>query len=328
MGEIYAAIESLRNVIIQRYAGLDAPMDEIVDREVFFAILKKNIEEEGTTEELVTKYRPQLEKIHEIPHDWSHDSPYKKVVTNYFKAKDNKLMFIQQLYTDIWYLKQIFYNIEGYKKDLKIDGFNVDKHELNSPQGLLSRYKALVERMEEGKYKAEEVDTESQLHVAVLIKVAEKIKEMNIDLDDFAIILARHPFTIDRYNSAEYTLYDAVKWVSEGPPKDALLNSVWLRERQECKTNEAMIASRLLTNTHFGIEEYRSLRSKPWVVKELSKIANFDDVLRIYKRRLNQKFRRKKRFIDDIRKETKGTKPIDLNEELGKEDFNKNAQRY
>jgi hypothetical protein len=181
--------------------------------------------------------------------------------------------------------------------------------------------------MEEGKYKAEEVDTESQLRVAILIKVAEKIRKMNIDLDDFAIILARHPFTMDRYNSAEHSLYDAMKWVSEGPPKDALLKRVWLREKRECETNEAMIASRLLTSAHFGVKEYRSLQSKPWVLKELNKIASLEDILRIYERKLKQKLLKQKLFLDDIRKETKGTVPINLNEEFDKDNF-QNAQKY
>jgi hypothetical protein len=65
-------------------------------------------------------------------------------------------------------------------------------------------------------------------------------------LEDFAVILTRHPATISRYYTPEHILYDAMEWARR-PPEDKLSKRLWHEVHEREKTFEGMVAERLIT---------------------------------------------------------------------------------
>jgi len=323
IGELFMALERLRNTILQRKAGLPIPMPDDVDREVFFAFLDKSIGEEGTTDELVKRYRKQLMKYYDISYKMFSTAFYASWAHNYFdKPKPKASFFLEHLSETTSDLDEVRQHTDSLKQGLAAEGFIVDNHNLEGPDGLLSKLESVSKKIfgEKPDYVSEDLDLESKLETAVLVKTAEKIKEIDIDFDDFAVILTRHPATMSRYYTAEHVLYDAMKWATEEPSEDGISKGVfrqaWLREKAESKTPEVMISNYLFNNAHFNPDDYRDLRGKPWVVKELSKHADFDKIVSKYERKLKTKLRKQHNLEETVRGETKGKKPIDLNEEL------------
>jgi hypothetical protein len=86
------------------------------------------------------------------------------------------------------------------------------------------------------------------------------------------------------YYTPEHVSYNAMEW-AKGPPQEEFLKDLWLRQYRQGKNFEGMVAEHLAEMRHFSVRQYDNLRSKPWVVRELSKYGNFDKIIEIYSRR-------------------------------------------
>lgn len=334
LGEIFGALEALRNIIVERMAGLPVSMVDIIDREVFFAFLTKSINEEGTTDQLMSRYKKNLKEHYNIGYKSFFSTPYSHAAKTYFAHVDGNSSQhlsdgLKAYVENTEMLRQILRNVEDYKERLEKEGFHVDKHNLKGPQGLIERYFRASEKLETEKHSHKDVEVWHQLRDAILVKAAENLNNMGgFDLDDFAIIITRHPSTMDRYYTAEHTLYDAMKWAFEEPKSEyPFLKRGWLREKKKLKTLEAVIANHLFGVAHHSVEEYRALRRKPWVIKELCVRADFDEILRIYEKKVVERTEKEREFLKSVECKTKGKEPVDINEEVGKSDFDKKAER-
>ncbi len=281
LGAIFSALEKLRNVLAKRAAGLPTAIDRNVDREVFFALLNKNIGQTGTTEELVQRYMERLAGLLEYREyfgmRWSRTCENRSVM----------IRNLQELSMDTQHLKQVCHNIRKYKNQLKKEGFHVDKHQLEGPYGLVARYKTLRGRAPSPLRSDKEDDEKSKLSLAILIKVAENLKKLNVDLDDFAIVLSHHPVTMPYFFTAEHVLYDAMKWATE-EPTDEWLRTEWVQQKKMHENVEAVIAQYLIDRAYFSVEDYSQLRSRPWILKKLAKNADFEKILQIYGEKLSK----------------------------------------
>lgn len=300
LGELFGALESLRNLIVERRAGLPMPMTDVVDREVFFALLQKSVSDEGTTDELVNKYRNRLR--------------YSNIAEKYF-PKEKPRSPLEEGPFDAHDIRQVLHDIRPYREWLRSEGLNIDKHDLEGPTGLIRKFEEVSTRVWSGKadYTSDDLDLESRLQTAILVKAAEAIKAMNsqFDFDDLAVVLTRHPSTMAPYYTAEHVLYDAMKWAIEEPTED-WFRGLWLQLKERLKTREAMIADYLVSNARFSVEEYRKLRAKPWL-RDLAKHADLDKILMIYEKKHRERTREQERFMKAVECDTKGMKSIDIN---------------
>jgi hypothetical protein len=281
MGELFEALYILRNDILKRRCGLaQLKLDDIVVREALFGLLTKSIGEHQATEELVEKY------IHLFR------SPEKKMFN--FVWEVNKPVedfdYVSHLADDFF-----FENVEkdplGYKRELKESLKKSDKYSIEE---LIDKYikiqKNIVKKHESGANKEEEFgysltteesELENTYRTAILVKVAESIKALETNTEDFAVILTRHPATMNQYYTPEHILYESMQWAAK-PPGEEFLKKVWQETRAEEKTFESMAAERLSMYNSLNKEILESLKSKPWVKNELSKLGDFDEIIRLY----------------------------------------------
>jgi hypothetical protein len=302
IGELFAALYYLRNAILERRGGLnELSLPDEVLREAFFGYLKMSINNTDT-EELVAQKGKLLRDM------WKRafDQLYEK---NKWSVANS---VIENILIDQSFLEDILSDIEGYKRDLKKRSlFDVDKF---NEKELMDRYLKLdktiqghidsISDNEESnqiigfKYSEKESETECTLRTAILIKVAETIQALNTNLEDFAVILTRHPSTMNRYYTPEHVLYDAMEWAKQ-PPNDETLNKLWQEAFKREGGFEGMVASQL-ADRKFTLQQYKELRTKPFVLRELSKYGSFDRILSLYNRKI-QSHRNRRQKMDSTK---------------------------
>jgi len=291
IAEIFWALYMLRNTVIKRRCGLSKlQLPEEVVHEVFVGILNRIIERRPISE-LMKKYgrdfNPQeKERFGRL---WGNNRP--KSVFDYadFLGED---FFFDKVPEDLKRSKM------HLKKTASID---VDKHSIEE---LMEKFVRINERIREKHEKEmreqhgfmltkEESELESNYRMAILTKVAEAIKALGTNLEDFAVILTRHPATLNQYYTPEHILHEAMEWAKK-PPEDEWGKDIWKEIHDEEQTFEGMIAERLVTFGRFSVRTFAKMRTLPWVRMELSKYGDFGTVLKLYSRKRKEYFQKRK----------------------------------
>jgi hypothetical protein len=294
IGELFGALYLLRNDILNRRCGLtQLELNDEVVREAFFGLLNKSIGEHCETEKLVKENMTQFGEFEKKVFNpiWEENKPKGEI--DYFYRLANDL-----------FNNKIEKNPDNYKKSLKNELFDIDKYSIEE---LIDKYVAINKLIKE-KHKPKndkllqsyslskkESSLEHNYRTAILIKVAECVKALETNTEDFGVIITRHPATMNEYFTPEHILYESMKWAAK-PPQEDFLKKAWQEARDEEKTFESMVADRLSMYNNLNKEIIEGLRLKPWVKNELSKLGNFDEILRIY-------VQKRKKHLDNSRRD-------------------------
>lgn len=285
LGELFEALFMLRNDLIKRRCGLsNHRLNDIVVRETLFALLNRSIGEHHATEELVKKYLRYLR------------APEKRAFKDIWESnRPRDFNQVDSLGEDFFF-DSIEQDPEINKKILKADSLDIEKYSIKE---LIDKYARITEKIEQ-KYKnetqeefgytftQEESELEHKYRMAIHTKIFEGIKALNTSMEDFGIIITRHPRTMNQYFTPEHILYEAMKWACE-PPEEQFLRKLWQEHLDEEKTFEGMVADRLSIYNNINPRIIKSLGSKPWVKRKLSKFGSFDEILRLYIKKYKQR---------------------------------------
>ena len=288
IAELFFALYLLRNAVTKRRCGLKSlKLPDTVVRETFFGLLDRSIGVYAT-DEIVERY------LHFLRRPWKEYFRKLWKVRETKKGKKDYIALLEGLFFD-----RTFGDVEGYKKYLqKTASIDIEKFKMEELVQKFVHIHEWIEKNHEREMREEhgytltheESELESNYRMAVLTKLAEAIKALGTDMEDFAVILTKHPATMSRYYTPEHILYEAMEWARK-PPEDELLRSLWLEARERGKTFEGMVAERLIGMGNFSVREYEQLMSKPWVIRELTKLSDFDKILRIYSKKLKRRLR-------------------------------------
>ena len=303
IGELFWALYKLRNTLLKRNCGLpQLKLPEGVVRETFLGMLVESVGKRHATEELVNNYSNQLIPARKKIFDYLWD-------INRRRSEVNDETFLEP---DLFFGK-IEKNPESYKKELKKRAsIDLDKYSAEELLEKLARTRDWIRKNHEKEmkeqhcfsYTREESELESNYHKAVLAKVAEGIKARHSTTEDFAIVVTRHPATLDDYYTPEHILREAIEWAKK-PPEDDWGKSIWKEYWDDEKTFEGMVAERLaLFGWHHPVDTYARVRLAPWIERELKGVGDFNTILRLYsqKRKLKLKEERaiRSRFLSEI----------------------------
>lgn len=124
------------------------------------------------------------------------------------------------------------------------------------------------------------------LRIAFLVKIAEKIHGLRVNLDDFAAILTSHPTSMTRYWMPFHFLreqWTTIQQTRDGHPPHHTYNMY----RQQIETDPySVLADFLLAEAPIEVDEYRRLQSHPWIQQEFG--SNYEHFLHLYQRYYNQ----------------------------------------
>lgn len=303
IGALFWALYQLRNRLLKRRCGLpNLKLPDEVIRETFFEKLVRSIGEHHATEEIVEKFFENL-----IPVEKENFSR----VWNINRVKSDR--DYESLLEDDFFSDKIGKDLQSYKKQLKKErSIDLDKQSAEELLEKLCQIKTWIfkkheKEMEEKhcfSYTKEESELEANYRTAVLIKTAEGIKARHATTEDFAVIVTRHPETLNEYYTPEHILHEAIEWAKK-PPDDDWGKDIWNEIREEEKTFEGMVAERLvLFGGRFPVRTYAKMRLSHWLKKELNGFGDFQTILKLYskKRRIKLCDDRKKRnlFLDEI----------------------------
>lgn len=295
IAELFFALYLLKNAVVKRRCGLkNLALPETVVREAFFGMLDKSVGVHGT-DEIVEKYSRFLFRS------------WKEQFRKLWKQVNGKRRLEMRsygtfLFEDI-FLERILGDVEGNKRLLKKTAFiDIEKYSLSELFKKFVQIHEWIEKNHEREmleehafmFTREESELENNYRMAILTKLAEAIEALGTDLENFAVILTRHPATMSRYYTPEHILYYAMEWARK-PPEDDLLKGLWHEVHEREKSFEGMVAERLVTMGRFSVQEYEKLRSKPWVLRELASLGDFDKVLKIYSKK-------RKKHLKEIQK--------------------------
>jgi hypothetical protein len=197
---------------------------------------------------------------------------------------------------------------ESYKKELKkAASIDLEKYAIEE---LIEKFVRINEWIQKNHakemrkkhfftYTQEESELEANYRTAILTKVAEAIRALETSLEDFAVILTRHPATMNQYFTPEHILYEAMEW-ARAPPKDEFLRNLWQEALNEEKTFEGMVAERISNYRSINTKTLAELRSRPWVQRELSKLGNFDTILKLYTRKIKKQRQNEEKALSSM----------------------------
>lgn len=298
MGELFESLYILRNDILKRRCGLShLKLNDVVVRETLFGFLTKSIAEHQATEEITEKYLRLFGKTE------------KKMFDCILEANKPKADFdyVDHLGQD-YFFENVEEDPQSYKGFLKAESLKIDKYSIEE---LIDKYTKIQKSIEENhkpdnpqeefsySLTKEESELENTYRTAILVKVAEGMKALQTNTEDFAVILTRHPATMNQYYTPEHILYESMQWAAK-PPEEEFLKKVWQETRDEEKTFESMVAERLSMYNNLNKEIIASLKSKPWVKNELSKLGDFNEILRLYNKKRSKYLRERKKSMQDF----------------------------
>lgn len=281
IGELFWALFEFRNILLKRSCGLPRlrlPDDAV--RETFFQMLVKSIGEHHATEELVKKYS-------------SHLTPANKQTFNCIwkvNCQEPELSYNDIIEHDMFF-DEIEANPQFYKKVLKKEEkLDLDKYTV---EDLAEKYVRIEEsiwrnheediKTKQGfSYSQDEAELGSRYRTATLTKLAEKIRAVNGTTEDFAIIVTRHPATLNEFYTPEHVLHEAIEWARKPPKDDKVGGMIWREIREDEKTFEGMVAERLVTFGRFPARTYSEMAGNPWLKRQLSDLGDFKKILRLY----------------------------------------------
>ncbi len=290
LGELFGALYQLKNDILKRRCGLkQLKLDDAVMRETIFGLLNQSVGSRHATEELAKEYYTKLRQIEKKQFDilWDKNKPQHGF--DRLDTLNNAFVFdnIEESYEEE---KQSLKNdylldIEKYTIEDLIEKYR----EIND--WIQRNHKEQLEKEHHYSLTPQEQEAERNYRTAILVKVTECIKALDTSTEDFAVILTRHPNTMNQYFTEEHILYEAMEWARE-PPKEQMFKKFWQEVRDEEKTFEGMVAEKIVYYNNLNPKVIESLKSKPWVKKELSKYGSFDEILRLYKLKLKKRLKR------------------------------------
>jgi hypothetical protein len=302
IGELFWALYELRNTLLKRNCGLPRLRlpDEVI-RETFLGVLVQNISEHCETETLVNNYSrymfPPAKEIFDCLWDINHRK---------MRASDEIL-----LEADLFF-PEIEKNPESYKKELKKRAhIDLDKYSAEELLEKLVQIRNWIRKNHEKEmkeehcfsYSAEESEDECDWRNAVLAKVAEGIKARHSTTENFAIIVTRHPATLDEYYTPEHILYEAIKWAKK-MPEDDWEKKFWKEIWNDEESFEGVVAERLVT---FGwrrpVRTYARMRLTPWINRELTGVGDFQKILKLYSQKRKLKLKEHEQGISRFLKE-------------------------
>lgn len=307
IGYLFEALYLLKNDVLKRRSGLSQlRLNDWVVREAFFGLLTRSIGEHHATDEITQKYSKTLGKIESEMFDniWAENKHKGDIDYLEFLGQDSFFDYVEE-------------DPQGCKKHLKEESLKIDKYTIEE---LIDKYIKNQKKIEK-KYESDKLDDTKGIHshslteeesslentyrTAILVKVAEAMKALKTSTEDFAVVITRHPGTMHQYYTPEHILYETMEWARK-PPEEEILKKWWHEWMKEEKTFESMVAERLSRYNSLNEEVLESLRSKPWVRNELSKLGSFDEILRLYgekrKRYLIESEKEIERFFEDFDK--------------------------
>jgi len=304
IGELFWALYELRNTLLKRHCGLpQLKLPDVVIRETFLGMLVEGIGRHHATEELVKKYSRHLIPVQEkiFDHIWDINRPKSEV--DYETFVENDLFFDKIEKDPEYYKKQL-------KKRASID---LDKYSAEVLLEKLAQIGDWINKNHEKEmkekhcfsYTTEEADLETNYRTAVLAKIAERIKARHSTTEDFAIIVTRHPATMNEYYTPEHILREAIEWARKPPEDNDWGKNIWMEIHNDEKTFEGMVAERLVTfGWHHPVRTYSKMRLSPWVKRELLGFGDFQTILKLYSKKRRMKLKeyrkRKNRFLNEM----------------------------
>ena len=279
--ELFEALYLLKNDSVKRHCGLaHIKLNDIIVRETFFSFLLRDIGNHCATEKLIEKYgdllRPATRTLFE-----------KFWESNKATHSRNRVDFLG----NDFFFDKIEENPKAYidnlKKESSLDPKKYSIEELISKYAEINdwiqrNHKEELETKHHYALTPEESEAERNYRTLILAKVAQNIEALGTTTEDFGVILTRHPRTMNQFFTEEHILYEAMEWARE-PPREAFLRKMWQEIKDDEKTFEGMVAERIVYYNNLNPKIIESLKSKPWVKKELSKYGSFNQVLRLYK---------------------------------------------
>lgn len=292
MAELFWALYSLRNTVIKRRCGLDElELPEEIVREIVFAALRRS-NEHTSTDELVQKYFQYL-------------YPYEKEALSKFAQANNPKTAapFMHLVGEDFFLDEMPKDLKEIRKHLKrTASIDIDRYTIDELKDKFVQISEWIEKKHQKEmreqngymYTREESELEANYRMAIQAKVLEGIKALGTNLEDFAVILTRHPATMNQYYTPEHILYEAFEWAKKAPEDDEWGKRLWQEIHNEEKTFEGMVAERLNIFRRFDSGTYAKFRTLPWVKRELSKYGDFNTILKLYSKKHSNAFMKKK----------------------------------
>lgn len=302
IGELFWALFELRNILLKRRCGLpQLKLPDDVVRETFFQMLVRSIGEHHATEELVKKHSRYLTQANKQIFKYVWETNHQSPEFDYDNIIEHELFF-----------DNIEKDTAGYKKDLKkTASIDLDKYTVEELVEKLTKINEWIKKNHEKdmeqhhsfEYTTEESELESNYRTAILTKVAEGINALRMSTEDFAVIITRHPATLNEYYTPEHILHEAIEWAQK-PPEDKWEKEIWNEIHEEEKTFEGIVAERLVIFGRFPVETYFKMRGYPWLKRELSRFGDFNVILKLYakkrKKQLQEDKRKSRWFLDKI----------------------------
>jgi hypothetical protein len=208
-------------------------------------------------------------------------------------------------------LKNIQQHIDEYEETVK-------KHKIrvHNTKSLVSEFRSTRERVhdyerrifekadEEEKpepFSKEESELRSKLNIlrlALRVRIAQNMKQMKADLDDFAVILTRHAQSTSNWTIEHelYTTWKAIKDTKEGKSP----HSVYEIYRQEILKDPLWVLAYIVATNHVATEELEKLKEKPWVQIEFGK--EYDSFLKYYAQELKKELTELEEYYHSIKK--------------------------
>jgi hypothetical protein len=281
-GELFGALYELKNVVLKRRCGLaQLKLPDNVIRESFFGMLDRSIGEHQATEEIVRDHSRRLTQALKKDFDrlWEINRPQGEDITDFLEP---------ELFFD-----RIEKNTEGFRKQLKKTGsIDLDKYtteklvekSVQITKWINKNHEKEMQEHHSFAYTTEESELESNYRTAILTKVAEGINALRTNTEDFAVIITRHPATMNEYYTPEHVLHEAIEWARR-PPEDGWEKEIWQEIHDEEKTFEGMVAERLITFGRFPARTYARMRSFQWLRRDLSGYGDFGTILKLYSKK-------------------------------------------
>ena len=282
IGKLFWTLYELKNAILKRRCGLaQLKLPDEVIRESFFGLLDRSIGEHHATEEIVRDHSRRLTQALKKDFDriWEINRP---------RGEDMTDLLEHELFFD-----RIEKDTKGYRKHLKkTASIDLDKY---TTEELVEKFAQISEWIDKNHekemqehhsfaYTARESELESNYRTAILTKVAEGINALRTSTEDFAVIITRHPATMNEYYTPEHVLHEAIEWARK-PPEDGWEKDIWQEIHDEEKTFEGMVAERLITFGRFPARTYARMRPFPWLRRDLSGCGDFGTILKLYSKK-------------------------------------------
>ncbi|MCW4004772.1 MAG: hypothetical protein NWE95_12760 [Candidatus Bathyarchaeota archaeon] len=292
LAELFSALFYLRNTIIKRRCGLEhlsLPVDVLQETIVGLALRDMHRKD---VKDIIKEYTRSL------------DAESKKTINQLWLANKRQSNNIDNELGDDIFFDILTENVEENKKYLKtVAHLDIDKYDIGQlkdkyvkiERNIQEKHKKELEENNGFSYSKEESELEHTYRMAILTQVVMAVQALETNLEDFAVILTRHPATMNQYYTPEHIFYEAMTWAIK-EPEDKLGKEIWREMREEEKSYESMVAEKLMHSARLPPQDYDKLRILPWVKMQLPKYGSFDIILKRYTEKWKKYYRKTKNY--------------------------------